>query len=44
MIMSPRCQINRKYEGSGQTPLHLAASGGNTDMIALLLRVGAALG
>jgi len=40
---SLRSQINRKYEGSGQTPLHLAASCGDQAMIALLLRMGAAL-
>ena len=44
IIVFPRSQINRKYEGSGQTPLHLAASCGDQAMIALLLRMGAALG
>ena len=44
IIVFPRSQINRKYEGSGQTPLHLAASCGDQAMIALLLGMGAALG
>ena len=42
--MFPRSQINRKYEGSGQTPLHLAAGCGDQAMIGLLLRMGAAVG
>ena len=29
----PRSQINRKYEGSGQTPLHLAAGCGDQAMM-----------
>jgi len=35
------CQINRKYENSGQTPLHLAASSGCPAMIQLLISGGA---
>ena len=37
-------QVNRKYETSGQTPLHIAASSGCPAIIQLLLDAGAAVG
>ena len=36
-----RIQINRKYESSGQTPLHVAASCASPAMIQILLDAGA---
>lgn len=36
-----KIQINRKYETSGQTPLHIAASSGSQAMIQTLLDAGA---
>ena len=37
-------QINRRYETSGQTPLHIAASEASQEMIQLLLEAGAGVG
>ena len=37
-------QVNRRYETSGQTPLHIAASEASQEMIQLLLEAGAAVG
>lgn len=37
-------QVNRRYETSGQTPLHIAASAANPAIIQLLLQAGATVG
>ena len=39
-----RIQLTRRYENSGLTPLHLAASLGDTEIANLLLHLGAPVG
>ena len=36
-------QVNRRYENSGQAPLHIAASNGSINAIAALITAGARL-